>query len=71
MKVAERFEYATLGDPALNYCLWEYSPVAPAEDKFRSVNLLWHSFDHAGIDANRAREAIGACELRIESAIER
>ncbi len=44
------FEYATGQDPSLNYCLWPYPPPAPAEDKFRSVNLLYQSFDHAGID---------------------
>ena len=46
-------------DPALNYCLWEYSPVAAAEDKFRSINLLFQSFDYAGVDA-RAFEIVEA-----------
>lgn len=50
MQVADRFEYATANDPYRNYCLWQYSPVAPAEDKFRAVNLLYHAFDTAGID---------------------
>ncbi len=65
MKAAERFEYATSRDPSLNYCLWQYSPALPAEDKFRSVNLLFQSFDHAGVDArafdivDAIREAIG------------
>lgn len=59
MKAAERFEYSTGSDPALNYCLWEYSPARPAEDKFRSINLLLHSFEHAGIDA-RALEIVDA-----------
>ena len=65
MKAAERYEYATSRDPSLNYCLWEYSPAVPAEDKFRSVNLLFQSFDYAGIDArafdivDAIREAIG------------
>jgi len=60
-----RFEYATAQDPALNYCLWQYSPAAPAEDKFRSVNLLYQSFDHAGMDprafdiVDAIRDAIG------------
>jgi hypothetical protein len=45
-----RFEYATAEDPVLNYCLWEYSPVAPAEDKFRSINLLYQSFEYARVD---------------------
>ena len=44
-----RFEYATADDPALNYCLWEYSPAAPAEDKYRSINLLFQSFEEARI----------------------
>lgn len=65
MEAAARYEYATEADPALNYCLWQYVPAAPAEDKFRSVNLLWQSFEHAGIDARAfdialaIRDAIG------------
>lgn len=59
MKAAERFEYSTGSDPALNYCLWEYSPARPAEDKYRSINLLLHSFEHAGIDA-RALDIVDA-----------
>lgn len=65
MDAAARFEYATAADPALNYCLWQYAPAAPVEDKFRSVNLLWQSFELAGIDARAfdiveaIREAIG------------
>src|SRR5271163_2274161 len=59
MNAAVRFEYATADDPALNYCLWEYSPVAPAEDKFRSINLLLQSFDFAGVDG-RAFEIVEA-----------
>ena len=50
MTFARRFEFATDQDPSLNYCLWRYPPAAPAEDKFRSVNLLYQSFDCAGID---------------------
>jgi len=65
MKVAERFEYATSDDPALNYCLWQYAPVRAAEDKFRSINLLLQSFELAGVDerayaiVDAIREAIG------------
>jgi hypothetical protein len=61
----ERFEYATAQDPSRNYCLWDYSPARPAEDKFRSVNLLYQSFAHAGVDAraydivDAIRDAIG------------
>lgn len=50
MSITGRLEYATAHDPALNYCLWEYPPAAPAEDKFRSINLLFHSFECAGVD---------------------
>jgi hypothetical protein len=66
MRLADRLEYATASDPARNYCLWDYSPAAPVEDKFRSVNLLYQSFDHAAIDerahaiVDAIREAIGA-----------
>jgi hypothetical protein len=65
MLTSERFEYSTGQDPALNYCLWEYTQTTPAADKFRSVNLLFQSFDYAGIDARAfelveaIREAIG------------
>jgi hypothetical protein len=65
MSGAARFEYATADDPALNYCLWAYEPAAPAQDKFRSINLLWQSFEHAGLNArademvDAIREAIG------------
>jgi hypothetical protein len=61
----ERFEYATAQDPHRNYCLWQYAPAAPAEDKFRAVNLLYHSFELAGADArlydmvDAIRDAIG------------
>lgn len=59
MNAAERFEYSSSRDPALNYCLWQYSPAQPAEDKFRSVNLLFQSFDYAGIEP-RAFEIVDA-----------
>ena len=65
MRLAERLEYSTSQDPSLNYCLWEYSRATPAADKFRSVNLLYHSFEHAGVDARAyalveaIRDAIG------------
>ena len=50
MGIESRFEYASDSDPALNYCLWPYPRPEPAEDKFRSVNLLLHSFELGGID---------------------
>jgi len=63
---AQRFEYATAADPALNYCLWEYSPAVSSEDKFRSINLLYHSFDVAGIDG-RAFAIVEAIRQEIGS----
>ena len=35
-------------DPFFDFCLWEYKPLASFENKFRSANLLFHSFDFAG-----------------------
>jgi len=45
----DRLEYTTTQDIFFDYCLWEYKPVAPYENKFRSVNLLYHSFDFTGM----------------------
>ena len=65
MSLTARYEYATAADPARNYCLWEYRPPAPAEDKFRSINVLFQSFEQAGIDdrayavVDAIRDAIG------------
>src|SRR3954454_20697594 len=58
------FEYATTDDPALNYCLWDYSHAAPAEDKFRSINLLFESFEYAGL-GGRAFDMVDAIRDRI------
>ncbi len=43
-------EFITNQDLFYNYCLWEYRPLVPWENKFRSVNLLFHSFEMAGVD---------------------
>jgi hypothetical protein len=59
MAIAHRFEYATSLDPSLNYCLWPYPPQAPVEDKFRSINLLFQTFDYTRIDS-RAFEIVEA-----------
>lgn len=64
--LGDLFEFALESDPSRNYCLWEYSRPAPAEDKFRAINLLLYSFDVVGalprglgiVDA--IREEIGA-----------
>ncbi len=36
-------------DNYVDYCLWPYEPLTNTEGKWRSSNLLRHSFDHAGI----------------------
>ncbi|HSW25435.1 MAG TPA: hypothetical protein VLJ62_21930 [Burkholderiaceae bacterium] len=65
MNAADRYEWATDADPSRNYCLWDYTRRAPSEDKWRSVNLLFRSFELAGLDAraydivDALREAIG------------
>lgn len=63
--LASRLEYTTPGDRFFNYCLWEYAPVAPVEGKFSPANLLYHTFELAGLDerafemVERIRAAIG------------
>jgi len=44
-----RFEYAGTRDRFYDYCRWEYTPAVGWRGKFRSVNLLYHSFDAAGL----------------------
>lgn len=48
--ILDRFEFTAATDRFYNYCLWEYEPPASPAGKFRAANLLYHSFDHAGID---------------------
>jgi hypothetical protein len=61
----ERPEYTTRQDVFFDYCLWEYRPAVPYENKFRSSNLLFHAFDLSGVDERafdlirRIREAVG------------
>jgi hypothetical protein len=57
--LADHFEYSAAGDPSLNYCLWQYTTSVAAEDKFRAINLLLHSFEYTGLD-ERAHEFIDA-----------
>lgn len=50
MREAEkRLEYTTPADRYFDYCLWEYEPVGATEEKLRSVNLLYHSFEIGGL----------------------
>jgi hypothetical protein len=48
----DRLEHTTEQDTFFDYCLWEYKPVGPYENKFRSVNLLFHSFHIMGVHEN-------------------
>ncbi len=41
----DRIELTTPDDIYYDYCLWQYEPVASPENKLRSVNLLYHSFE--------------------------
>lgn len=65
-KIVDRLEYTTNQDIFFDYCLWEYKPVVPFDNKFRSVNLLFHSFDVMGVHervfelVQTIREGIGA-----------
>jgi hypothetical protein len=63
-KQSEWFEYTTPEDQYYNYCWWPYQPVATVENKYRPVNLLFHSFLVAGIDA-RAFEIVRAIQQSI------
>jgi hypothetical protein len=61
----DRKEYTTEKDLFNDFCLWEYRPPAHFENKFRSVNLLYNSFDHMGMDeryydlVNAVRKCMG------------
>jgi hypothetical protein len=47
--LTNRLEYVTDQDVFFDFCLWEYQPLIPSQNKFRSVNLLFHSFEVAGV----------------------
>lgn len=61
----DRWEYTSNQDLFFNYCLYEYKPRVPYENKFRSVNLLYHTFELLGADGRifeviqRIRQAVG------------
>lgn len=58
-------EYATARDVFYDFCQWEYTPAVPFESKYRSVNLLFHSFETVGANTRifdlvrTIREGIG------------
>ncbi len=45
----DRIEYTTSQDIFYDFCLWKYTPAVPFENKFRSVNLLYNSFEQVGV----------------------
>lgn len=63
--VQDRLEKTTPEDAFIDYCAWEYRPSSPWEGKFRSVNLLFHSFEVGGMGeqayalVDALREAFG------------
>jgi hypothetical protein len=56
---ASRLERMTAQEEFRDYCLWEYTPLAAHAGKFRSVNLLFHTFELAEMPS-RAFELVGA-----------
>ena len=46
----DRLEYTAKQDLFNDFCLWDYRPAASWENKFRSINLLYNSFDCMGLD---------------------
>jgi hypothetical protein len=45
----DHFELNTPSDEFFDFCLWEYPPQNAPLDKFKSINLLLHSFQTAGL----------------------
>ena len=60
----DRLEPAETDDCCFDYCLWTYDPLCDQENKLRSANLLYHSFEVAGI-SNRYCELVSAIRKRI------
>ena len=52
----QTFEYTKAEEVFRDFCMWEYTPTVPYEEKFKSSNLLFHSFEVVGTDPR-------ACEL--------
>jgi len=55
VRFEERLELTAEGEPFFDFCLWQYQPRTLPEKKFRSVNLLYHSFDFAGMPESAFR----------------
>ena len=48
-KTLDRLEYSAAQDLFYDFCLWEYRPLTSPENKLRSSNLLFHSFEFTGL----------------------
>jgi hypothetical protein len=57
-------EYESAQETFYDFCLWPYPPAAAYEKKFKSVNLLLHSFQVAGMNA-RGPELVRAIQQGI------
>jgi hypothetical protein len=49
-KTVDRLEYSAAQDLFYDFCLWEYRPVTPCENKLAPSNLLFQSFELAGVN---------------------
>ncbi len=57
-------EYESTQETFYDFCLWPYQPSVPYENKFKSANLLFHSFEVAGMD-NRGVDMVQAIRKEI------
>jgi hypothetical protein len=48
-KTMDQLEYTSAQDLFCDFCLWDYKPVTSPENKLRSANLLFHSFEITGL----------------------
>lgn len=46
----EHYELNTSGDELFDFCLWQYPHQHSTQDKFKSINLLFNSFQTAQLD---------------------
>jgi hypothetical protein len=49
-KTMDRWEYTTAQDVFFDFCLWEYRPLTPCDNKLSSSTLLFHSFEVTGLN---------------------
>lgn len=56
-----QIQHTTAHDPFYDFCMWQYQPPKPFIAKFRSINLLLHSFDAKQLD-ERAYSTVAAIQ---------